>query len=149
MCPSKQPIQEPSEREFMKDLHSITVMNQVVKLIRLRTSLSTDDEGDLNVISVFDVLAAAHESEEVEVLLPHKLCGNHTLNLVASTDNLQARSDKSYKRTFDRAMAKVQALSNAVNRSPKLNDLVEEITETTFTNPTSTRWSSSFHAVQH
>src|SRR6218665_1104365 len=110
--------------------------------------MSTDDEGDLNVISVFDVLAAAHESEEVEVLPPHKLCGNHTLNLVASTDSLQARSDKSYKRTFDRAMAKVQALSNAVNRSPKLNYLVEEITGTTFINPTSTRWSSSFHAVQ-
>jgi len=37
-------------------------------------------------------------------------------------------------------MAKVQA--NAVNRSPKMNDIVEEITGTTFINPTSTRWNA-------
>ena len=54
-------------------------------------------------------------------------------------DSLTARSDRSDKRRYDRAIAKVQALSNAVNRSPKMNDNVEEITGTTFINPTSTR----------
>jgi len=82
------------------------------------------------------------------VLTPHKLCGNHTLNLVASSDSLRARDDKSYKRSYDRSMAKVQTLSNAVNRSPKMSDIVEEIAGTTFINATATRWSSEFDAVQ-
>mgnify|MGYP003535994023 FL=1 len=68
---------------------------------------------------------SAEDSEAVDVLPPHKLCGNHNLNLFASVDSLQARNDKLYKRSYDRAMAKVQALSNSVNRSPKLNDIVE------------------------
>ena len=37
---------------------------------------------------------------------------------------------------------------NAVNRSPKMSDTVEEIAGTTFINPTATRWSSEFDAVQ-
>ena len=45
-------------------------------------------------------------------------------------------------------MGKVQALSNAVSSSPKMNDIVEEITGSTFINPTCTRWSSVFSAVQ-
>jgi len=113
----------------------------------------TDRDSDVHSddrqgINVFDVLCASAESEEVEILPPHKRCGNHTLNLVASNDCLKARDDKSYKRSYDRAMAKVQALSNAVNRSLKLNDIVEEIAGTTFINPTCTRWSSNFYAVE-
>ena len=59
-------------------------------------------------------------------LPPHKFCGNHTLNLVASCDSLNAWNDRSYRRAYDRAMGKVQALSNAVSYSPKMNDIVEE-----------------------
>ena len=44
-------------------------------------------------------------------------------------------------------MAKVQALSNAVNKSVKHADVVEEVVGITFLNPTCTRWSSEFAAV--
>lgn len=69
-------------------------------------------------------------------------------NFVGDSDSLKARDDRSYRRSYDRAMAKVQALSNAVNRSPKINDTVKDVTGPTFINPTCTRWSSKFYAVQ-
>ena len=70
------------------------------------------------------------------------------LNLVASADALKAREDKVFQRSYDRAMAKVQALSNVVSRSPKANDTVEEITGHTFLKPTCTRWCSEYYAVE-
>jgi len=48
---------------------------------------------------------------------------------------------------FDNVMAKVQALSNAVNKSVKHEDVVEEVVGITFLNPTCMRWSSEFAAV--
>jgi len=45
-----------------------------------------DDEEEREVINVFSRLSAAAESEYVESLPPQTLCGNHTLNLVASCD---------------------------------------------------------------
>jgi len=107
-----------------------------------------DDDDEREVVNVFDGLSAADDVDGVETLPLHKACSNHTLNLVASSDSLNTRADKAYKRSYDRAMAKVQALCNPVSRSPKLNDIVEEITGTTFMNPTSTRWSSDFSAVE-
>jgi len=88
-----------------------------------------------------------NESDELITLPPHKNCSNHSLNLVASSDALSARGDKSYQRSYDRAMAKVQALSNAVSRSPKMNDTVQEITGKTFLKPTCTRWCSEYYSV--
>lgn len=75
-------------------------------------------------------------------------CTNHTLNLVASVDSLSARKDDKFKRLYDRAMGKVQALSNSVSRSTKHADAVEEITGVTFLNPTCTRWMSDYTAVR-
>ena len=46
------------------------------------------------------------------------------------------------------AMAKVQALLNAVNRCTKNADIVADITNLTFLNPTCTRWSSDFAVVK-
>src|SRR6266516_2340179 len=45
-------------------------------------------------------------------------------------------------------MAKVQALMNAVNRSTKNADIVADITNLIFLNPTCTRWSSDFAAMK-
>lgn len=45
-------------------------------------------------------------------------------------------------------MGKVQALSNAMSRSPKNADMVEALTGSTFLNPTVTRWCSEFYAVE-
>jgi hypothetical protein len=75
-------------------------------------------------------------------------CANHSLNLIAAVDSRSARSTDKYKRSYDRAMSKVQALSNAVNTSTKSADIVEDTVGLTFLNPTCTRWSSDFaHSV--
>jgi hypothetical protein len=107
------------------------------------------DDNQLEVINVSDGLNTAVDVDDDESLPPHKLCGNHTLDLVASCDSLKARDDRIHRRNYDRAMAKVQALSYAVNRNPKMNDNVDAITGTTCLNPTRTRWSSTHYAVQH
>jgi len=75
-------------------------------------------------------------------------CANHILNLVAATDSLTAWENARYKRAYDGAMSKVQALSNAVHRSTRHADIVEEEVGLTFLNPTCTRRCSSYTAVQ-
>jgi len=55
---------------------------------------------------------------------------------------------QTYQRSYDRAMSKVQALSNTVSRSPKANDAVEAITGKTFLSPVCTRWCSEYYAVE-
>jgi hypothetical protein len=88
------------------------------------------------------------ESPVKLLLLEHKRCANHTLSLVASVDSLKARENVRYKRIYDCAMAKVQGLSNAVHRSTKNVDIVQDEIGLVFLNPTYTRWSSSYAAVQ-
>ena len=108
------------------------------------------DEEALVVVNVNELLenACDDDSDDVPILPPHKRCGNHSLNLVASANALKAREDKVFQRSYDRAMAKVQALSNIVSRSPKANDTVEDITGKTFLKPTCTRWCSEYYAVE-
>jgi hypothetical protein len=117
--------------------------------------VSTNDER-LNILDLAGLLDniddtnVNDDNEEYEpIILPqHKRCGNHSLNLVASVDARKAREDKSFQRAQDRAMGKVQALSNAVNRSTNHNDTVEKITGTTFLKPICVRWCSEFYAVE-
>jgi len=111
---------------------------------------AADVDEACSLADVADVLQGLDdECEDGLVLPPHKRCGNHTLNLVTSVDALNARRDSiQYKRLYDRAMAKVVALSTAVSRSPKNADLVEEVTGSTFLKPTVTRWCSDFYAVE-
>jgi hypothetical protein len=108
----------------------------------------------MNVAEELENMVHDHECDEIDEmedviqLPPHKRYGNHSLNLVASVDALQARVDKVYQRSYDRAMAKVQSLRNAVSRSPKHNDAVEEIATKSFVQPTCTRWCSEYYAVE-
>ena len=122
------------------------------------SSITIDDDDDNaeehNDSESFEVMDLATVSvgqdldEEVASLMNKPIrCANHTLNLVAAVDSLKARHDDKYKRQYDKAMAKVQALSNAVSRSVKHADAVEDIIGMTFINPTCTRWSSEFNAV--
>lgn len=105
-------------------------------------------QGTLDIVNIEDLLQENEDSDQPVVLPPHKKCGNHSLNLVASVDALKARDDKTFKRNYDRAMGKVQALSNIVNRSTSANDKVEDITGTTFMKPVCTRWCSEYYAVE-
>jgi hypothetical protein len=86
--------------------------------------------------------------EVSNMLHKHIRCATHTLNLVAAVDSREARKDDKYKRMYDKAMGKVQALSNAVSRSTIHADEVEDTIGLTFLNPTSTRWSSDYSAVK-
>jgi predicted Fe-S protein YdhL (DUF1289 family) len=49
------------------------------------------------------------ESTVKMLLLEHKRCANHTLNLVAAVNSLKARENVRCKKVYDGAMAKVQA----------------------------------------
>ena len=64
-------------------------------------SVAEDREDDVNE-------EEADESEQsiVYLLLEHKRCANHTLNLVASADSFKARESIRYKRMYDGAMGK-------------------------------------------
>jgi len=109
--------------------------------------VSTDDES-VEAVPIHDLLAEeASRDDDLKMIAKQVRCANHTLNLVAAVDSRAARSDDKFKRTYDNAMAKVQALSNAVNKSVKHADVVEEVAGITFLNPTCTRWSSEFNAV--
>ena len=66
-------------------------------------------------------------------------CATHTLNLVVAVDSREARKDEKYKRLCDKAMGKVQALSNSACRSTCHDDTVEDMVGLTFLNPTCTR----------
>jgi hypothetical protein len=49
---------------------------------------------------------------------------------------------------YDWVMVKIQALWNAVSRSQKQNDIVDETASKTFIQPTCTRWCSEYYAVE-
>jgi hypothetical protein len=115
------------------------------------TTIDDDEEQSLLISeNVSNALQNVNENDDDDpiILPPHKSCGNHSLNLVASTDVTAARTDKTYQKSYDRSMSKVQALSNATSRSSKMNDMVEEITGKTFLKPICTRWCSDFYSVE-
>jgi len=72
----------------------------------------------------------------VDLLLQHKRCANHILNLQTATDSLKAQENAQYKRAYGGAMSKFQALSNAVHRSTRHADIVDEEVGLMFLNPT-------------
>jgi hypothetical protein len=137
--------------------------SEVPEVEAVRTSATDGSDGEMAEDASLDGIHAADDvsecldsfngesdlaTEEDVVLPPHKRCGDHSLNLVASVDALKARQDRVYQRQYDRTMAKVQVLWNSVSRSPKLNDVAEEIAHCTFVQPNSTRWCSEFYAVE-
>lgn len=105
---------------------------------------SIDDSFNYSVEIANDM----EDHEDFPVLPSHIRCGNHTLNLVASSDAVKARRDKVYMRNYDRAMGKVKALSNALSRSPQMNEIFEESTSKTFIQSCTTRWWSEFNSVE-
>ena len=81
----------------------------------------------MNVINLGELLDEDDNIDNDPVVLPpHKRCGIHSLNLVASVDSKNARGDEKFHRAYSKAMGKLQALSNAVSRSTNQNDSVEE-----------------------
>ena len=129
---------EPEEYNVDKDDNSHTVND--IEIINVQQALE---------VSSVAIDEASEESEDdddsqiqsatVKLVLQHKRCANHTLNLVASMDSMSARDNSvKYKRSYDRVMGKVQALSNAVQRSTKNADEVEDTILLTFLNPTIT-----------
>lgn len=108
------------------------------------------DNNELTYTNVGELLETVSDDENGDpITLPrHKKCGNHSLNLVASSDANNALKDKQYQKLYNKAMAKVQALSNAVTRSSRMSDIVEEMTGKTILQPTITRWNSEYFSVE-
>lgn len=117
--------------------------------VEAEEDVDADYDESVESVEITELLNETDFESETGYMLPqHKRCGNHTLNLIASSDALKARDDDAkYRKTYDRVMGKVQALSNAVNRSPKNADIVADITGSTFLRPTVTRWCSDYYAV--
>ena len=126
-------LYQQTDREDIDESDSVNVLNVSESLDTVESVLHDDDsDSDGDRLS----------------LPPHKRCGNHSLNLVASADALKARDDKPFQRSYDRVMAKIQSLWNAVSRSPKQSDIVEEFSSKCFIQPTCTRWCSEYYAVE-
>jgi hypothetical protein len=123
-------------REFMVDMPD--VFNDDFSI--------TDDAVD--VIGIGDVLTN-DEPDECEAVMPHhETCFNHSLNLLATTDASTAcKSDATYKRLYQAAMAKCTALWNATHRSTKASDAVRAITEKAVITSGATRWNGQYDAV--
>lgn len=68
----------------------------------------------LDFNSLFEIGSGSDLDNDVSVWLrKHVCCATHTLNSVADVDSRNSRKNDKYNCMYDKAMAKVQALSNA------------------------------------
>lgn len=106
------------------------------------------DDDDDNVLTLTQFPESSDEFEEVQ-LPNHERCATHTLHLIASKDMDKARSQSnSYKKLYDAAMAKCQAVWNLCSRSPKACEIYLESTGKSPTSPCPTRWNSYYNCIQ-
>lgn len=107
-----------------------------------------DDGDDDNVLTLRQFPESSEEFEELQ-LPNHERCATHTLHLIASKDMDKARSQSnSYKKIYDAAMAKCQAVWNLCSRSPKACEIYLESTGKSPTSPCPTRWNSYYNCIQ-
>lgn len=107
-----------------------------------------DDDDDDNVLTLIQFPESSEEFEELQ-LPNHERCATHTLHLIASRDMNKARSQSnSYKKVYDAAMAKCQAVWNLCSRSPTACEIYLESTGKSPTSPCPTRWNSYYNSIQ-
>lgn len=80
-----------------------------------------EEEGE--AVEITSILS----DEDYGRLPPHHRCASHTLNLIASTDSLEAEKlDAAYKRASRHVFSKCQALFNKQNKSSVAADIIKE-----------------------
>ncbi|XP_062325452.1 uncharacterized protein LOC134026580 [Osmerus eperlanus] len=107
---------------------------------------ASDGEEEVELI---DVEAILEEDDGLQYQLPkHHRCACHLLNLVSTVDVDWANTTEAYKKLSRSAFSKCQALWNKASRSPQNAELIEEHCKLHLVQPNSTRWNSSFMAVE-
>ena len=100
-------------------------------------------------VEFMDVEAILEEDDGLQYQLPkHHRCACHLLNLVSTVDVDRAKMTEAYKKLSRSAFSKCQALWNKASRSPQNAELIEEHCKLHLVQPNSTRWNSSFMAVE-
>ncbi|KAL1264178.1 hypothetical protein QQF64_004533 [Cirrhinus molitorella] len=100
-------------------------------------------------VEFMDVEAILEEDDGLQYQLPrHHRCACHLLNFVSTVDVDRANKTEAYKKLSRSAFSKCQALWNKASRSPQNAELIEEHCKLHLVQPNSTRWNSSFMAVE-
>ncbi len=99
-------------------------------------------------VEFMDVEAILEEDDGLQYQLPKHRCACHLLNLVSTVDVDRANKTEAYKKLSRSAFSKCQALWNKASRSPQNAELIEEHCKLHLVQPNSTRWNSSFMAVE-
>ncbi|KAL0148838.1 hypothetical protein M9458_055847, partial [Cirrhinus mrigala] len=93
-------------------------------------------------VEFMDVEAILEEDDGLQYQLPkHHRCACHLLNLVSTVDVDRANKTEAYKKLSRSAFSKA-------SRSPQNAELIEEHCKLHLVQPNSTRWNSSFMAVE-
>ncbi|RXN39153.1 transposase [Labeo rohita] len=99
-------------------------------------------------VEFMDVEAILEEDDGLQYQLPkHHRCACHLLNLVSTVDVDRANKTEAYKKSRS-PFSKCQVLWNKASRSPQNAELIEEHCKLHLVQPNSTRWNSSFMAVE-
>ena len=107
---------------------------------------ASDGEEEVELI---DVEAILEEDDGLQYQLPkHHRCACHLLNVVSTVDVDKANTTEAYKKLSRSAFSKCQALWNKASRAPQNAELIEEHCKLHLVQPNSTRWNSSFMAVE-
>ncbi|XDV26115.1 hypothetical protein PO909_029899 [Leuciscus waleckii] len=100
-------------------------------------------------VELMDVEAILEEDDGLQYqLAKHHRCACHLLNLVSTGNVDRANKTEAYKKLSRSAFSKCQALWNKASRSPQNAELIEEHCKLHLVQPNSTRWNSSFMAVE-
>ncbi|XP_041833130.1 uncharacterized protein LOC121634520 [Melanotaenia boesemani] len=110
---------------------------------------ASEDECESEV-EIQDVSAVLNDNTGLEYQLPrHQKCACHLLNLMSTVDAAAtAATNDTYKRLSRSAFPKCSALWNKTSRSTMAFEIVERECKLQFLQPTQTRWSSLFLAVE-
>ncbi len=111
-----------------------------------------EEDEEIEFIELGSILEDSPADRPI-LLPPHYRCAAHTLSLVATKDSEAALkpTTSEYTKIFRSTFAKLQAVWNLYNRSPKFADSFKAKFETEqkgLLTPNATRWNSTFDAVK-
>lgn len=96
----------------------------------LQMRMTNADTELLDLTALFKIGSGSDLDNDVSVLLrKHVRCATHSQNSEADVDSRNSRKNDKYNRMYDKAMANVQASSNAVNRSTNHADSVNKFVD--------------------